>query len=99
VVFSIACRFLVGNEQSRGASHVHDGSGQVSDNGGSLFASLTLDGFEDANGNPIAARWSRRGQVRWELSSRWFHCRTQEDFFGFHRLRASKRRFGAAQAV
>jgi hypothetical protein len=47
----------------------------VSDNGGSLFPSLTVDGFEDANGNPIAARWSRRGRVRWELSSRWLYCR------------------------
>ena len=38
--------------------HLHtyiDGKGQVADNDGGVFVQLTVNGFQDANGNPITA--------------------------------------------
>jgi hypothetical protein len=69
----------------------------VSDVTGSLFIQLTVNGFQDANGNAIAATLVPEPSTLAMLGLALLLG--AERLFGFHRLRASKRRFGGAQAV
>ena len=50
--------FVVSLSATNNIVHLHtyiDASGSEGDNSGSMFVQLTVNGFQDANGNPITA--------------------------------------------